>query len=89
MKTKRRQKKMIPVPMDEPLIKQIDAKVPGHFSNRSEFIREACRHMIDQMTIQEKEVLYEKGYRKIPEQTEWPKVTGKIIPEVWNEEDWS
>ena len=80
---------MIPVPMDESLVKKIDEKVAGHFDNRSEFIREACHRMIENITVQEKEVAYERGYRAIPESAEWPKTTGKIIADVWDDEDWA
>lgn len=89
MKLIRRRKKIVPVPFDGNFLKKIDHAVPGHFSNRSEFIREACREKLERLTMEEKDLIYEKGYQSIPEKSDLSKISGKLISQTWSDEDWS
>jgi len=89
MKTKRKRRKAVLVPMEGTLLKKIDDQVEEHFPNRSEFIREACRQYLEKLSTEEKDSLYEKGYQKQPEKSDWPKGSHKILSQVWSKEDWS
>lgn len=64
---KRRGKRIIQVPIDEDLLKHLDATAGVVAESRAAFIREACRLRLRDLALKELDRRYVEGYRKKPE----------------------
>jgi len=67
-------KKVIQVPIDEGLLKDLNNLSKKQHRNRSELIRQACLLYLREIEYQELDRLYQQGYMRIPEE----KATGEI-----------
>jgi metal-responsive CopG/Arc/MetJ family transcriptional regulator len=76
--------KIIQVPMEEELLKQIDATAGVVAESRSAFIREACQQRLKSLQAQELDRLYIEGHQKHPEDVDWAQSSAKRLPkEKW------
>ncbi len=80
--------RIIQVPVDEDLLKQVDKKSHEGFKNRSEFIRQACRYFIRFLKEKDAEEVYARGYKKIPEKVNMAKVSAKLSGSLMQKEEW-
>ena len=64
---KNRSSKIIQVPMEEDLLKQIDATASIVAESRAAFIREACQQRLKSLHARELDRLYIKGHQAHPE----------------------
>jgi metal-responsive CopG/Arc/MetJ family transcriptional regulator len=72
-------KKIIQVPIEEELLKQIDATAGGVAESRSAFIREACHQRLKSLRAKELDRLYIEGHQKHPEDVEWAQSSAKLL----------
>ncbi len=83
-----RAKKIIQVPIEEPLLSRIDETASAVSESRAAFIREACRLRLRNLEARELERRYVDGYRKKPEATAWAEVGAKLLSRILPEEKW-
>ena len=81
-------KKVIQVPVDEVLLKELDSVSKKQQRARSELIRQACRHYLRQVEHEELDKLYKQGYEKIPEEAEIGEAQIAIAGEIVSGESW-
>ncbi|HEY6366148.1 MAG TPA: hypothetical protein VI585_15305 [Candidatus Binatia bacterium] len=66
---KRRSNKIIQVPMEDELLKQIDATAAIVAENRPAFIREACQQRLKGLRSEELDRLYIEGHQSPSEES--------------------
>jgi metal-responsive CopG/Arc/MetJ family transcriptional regulator len=81
-------KRIIQVPIDDELLRNLDNYSGRQSKSRSEVIREACMRYLNDIERHELDRVYQKGYEKMPEQAEigaaQVKAISKVLPgEVW------
>ncbi len=81
-------KKVIQVPVDEGLLKDLDDLSKKQRKARSELIRQACRIYLQQAKQEEMDRLYQQGYEKIPEEAELGEVQVAVAGEIMSKESW-
>ncbi len=81
-------KKVIQVPVDEQLLKNLDSLSKRQRKARAEVIREACLHYLTQVENEELDTLYKRGYKRIPEEPEVGEVQITVSGEVLSRESW-
>jgi hypothetical protein len=80
--------KVIQVPMDDQLLKEVTRKAKIQRSTRAAFIRKACQEYLRRLELRELERQYVEGYRRKPESPAWGKMGAKLAGQVWPKEDW-
>lgn len=81
-------KKVIQVPVDEGLLKDLDNLSKKQRKARSELIRQACQIYLQQAKQEEMDRLYQQGYEKIPEEAELGEVQVAVAGEIMSRESW-
>ena len=81
-------KKVIQVPVDEGLLKDLDNLSQKQRKSRSELIRQACQIYLRQVKQEEMDRLYRQGYEKIPEETELGEAQVTVAGEIMSRESW-
>ena len=81
-------KKVIQVPVDEKLLTALDKLSRKQSQARSEIIRRACQHYLEQMESEELDKIYQQGYERIPEDVEIGEAQVSIAGEILSEESW-
>jgi metal-responsive CopG/Arc/MetJ family transcriptional regulator len=81
-------KKVIQVPIDEDLLKDLNILSKKQRKARSEVIREACAIYLRRVESEELNRLYQQGYIDIPEEPEAGDIQIAISPEVVSGESW-
>ncbi len=81
-------KKVIQVPVDEGLLKDLDDLSKKQRKARSELIRQACQIYLQQAKQEEMDRLYQQGYEKIPEEAELGEVQVAVAGEIMSKESW-
>jgi metal-responsive CopG/Arc/MetJ family transcriptional regulator len=81
-------KKVIQVPVDEKLLKDLDSLSKKQRKARSELIRQACLRYLQQVENEELDRLYQQGYRRIPEKPETGEIQIAISGEYLSKESW-
>lgn len=81
-------KKIIQVPVDEQLLKELDALSLKKGRPRAELIRESCQLYLKRTADEEGEAAYLQGYRAIPEGLELGEVQAKLASETLPRESW-
>ena len=81
-------KKVIPVPMEERLITELDARSTKEGRSRSDLIREACRSYLSKAQELELDRLYQEGYRRSPEESVMGETQVAILGRVLPVEHW-
>ena len=81
-------KKVIQVPVDEKLLKDLDRLSKKQRKARSELIRQACLRYLQQVESEELDRLYQQGYRRVPEEPETGETQVAISGEYLSKESW-
>ena len=81
-------KKVIQVPVDEGLLKDLDDLSKKQRKARSELIRQACQIYLQHAKQEEMDRLYQQGYEKIPEEAELGEVQVAVAGEIMSKESW-
>ncbi|MGH7844152.1 MAG: hypothetical protein ACREQW_03110 [Candidatus Binatia bacterium] len=83
-----KEKKVIQVPIEDELLKRIDATAGTVAESRAAFIREACKQRLKNLQAKELDRLYEEGYRKKPEDLDWADASVKLLSKRLPKEKW-
>jgi metal-responsive CopG/Arc/MetJ family transcriptional regulator len=81
-------KKVIQVPVDEDLLRNLDKLSKRQQRARSEVIRNACVRYLQQVEDEELDKIYQQGYMRVPEELAAGEAQTSIIAEVLPEESW-
>jgi metal-responsive CopG/Arc/MetJ family transcriptional regulator len=81
-------KKIIQVPVDERLLKQLDDFSGKKKIARAELIREACQSYLAAINKEDLERQYKEGYLRIPESSDVGKAQESMLKEILPEESW-
>jgi hypothetical protein len=85
---KSRNNKIIQVPMEEELLKQIDATAGVVAESRAAFIREACHQRLKSLHAKELDRLYIEGHQSHPEDVDWAESSVKLLSKRLPKEKW-
>ena len=80
--------KIIQVPMEEDLLKRIDATAGIVAESRAAFIREACQQRLKSLRAKELDRLYIEGHQSHPENLDWAQSSAKLLSERLPKEKW-
>ena len=81
-------KKVIQVPVDEELLKNLDSLSKRQCRARAEVIRQACSRYLQQVEYEELDRLYQQGYIRIPEEPEAGEIQIAVSGEALSRESW-
>ena len=81
-------KRVIQVPVDEGLLKDLDSLSQKQGKARSVLIRQACLRYLREMEYEELDRLYKQGYMRIPEEPEIGEAQAAMSGEVMAKELW-
>ncbi len=81
-------KKVIQVPVDDELLKNLDSLSKKQRKARSELIRQACLRYLQQVENEELDRLYQQGYKRIPEEPETGEIQVAMSGECLSKESW-
>ena len=76
---KNKRKKIIQVPIEDELLKRIDASAGVVAESRSAFIREACQQRLKSLQVKQLDWLYMEGYRTQPEDLDWAESSARLL----------
>jgi predicted DNA-binding protein len=79
-------KKVIQVPFDEELLKNLNILSKRQRKARSEIVRQACSRYLRQVENEDLDKIYQSGYKRIPEQPEIGEGQIAVIGEILSEE---
>jgi hypothetical protein len=85
---KSKNKRIIQVPMEDRLLKQIDATAGIVAESRAAFIREACQQRLKSLHAKELDRLYIEGHRSRPENLDWAESSVKLLSKRLPKEKW-
>jgi metal-responsive CopG/Arc/MetJ family transcriptional regulator len=80
--------KVIQIPIDEKLLKELNSLCKNQRKSRSELIRYACQRYIKQVEKEKLVRAYIKGYLEIPEEPELGEAMAIMASEILPEESW-
>jgi hypothetical protein len=80
--------KIIQVPMEEELLKQIDATAGIVAESRAAFIREACQQRLKSLHAKELDRLYIEGHQSRPASLDWAQSSAKLLSKLLRKEKW-
>ena len=80
--------KIIQVPIDDPLLDELDKASMEQRISRSALVRAACRDFLRRLRERKLDDLYEQGYRRIPEGAEAGEWQARATAEVLPKETW-
>ncbi len=81
-------KKVIQVPIDEDLLRELDDLSRKRHMARSALIRQACSNYLQQVERERLDRLYQQGYDRIPEEPEAGEVQATISGEALSRGSW-
>ena len=81
-------KKVIQVPVDEELLKNLNSLSKKQRKTRSAVIREACVIYLARVKEEELDRIYREGYKRIPETPEMGEVGATLLAERLSKESW-
>jgi len=81
-------KKVIQVPVDEELLRDLNNLSKKQRKARSELIRQACLNYLQQVEHEELDRLYQQGYVRIPEEPETGESQVAMSGEFMSKEPW-
>jgi aryl-alcohol dehydrogenase-like predicted oxidoreductase len=85
---KNKTKKIIQVPIEDDLLKRIDASASFVAESRAAFIREACQQRLKRLQAKELDRLYIEGHRSQPEDLEWAESSAALLSKRLPKEKW-
>lgn len=80
--------KIVQVPIDEELLASLDELSRGRRTSRSAVIRDACREYLRRLREEALDEVYERGYRRTPEDTATGETQASLAAQVLPEESW-
>ena len=81
-------KKIVQVPIEDDLLKRIDATAGVVAESRAAFIREACKQRLKSLQAKELDRRYLEGYQKKPEGLDWAEASVKLLSKRLPKEKW-
>ncbi len=81
-------KRVIQVPIDELLLKELDGLSVKQHKARSEVIRQACIRYLQDVEDTELDKVYRDGYLRVPEEPGIGEAQVAMLDEVLPEESW-
>lgn len=81
-------KKVIQVPVDEELLRDLDNLSKKQRKARSELIRQACLSYLQRVKDEELDKIYQQGYIRIPEESEIGEIQVAMSAELLSKESW-
>jgi hypothetical protein len=85
---KTKSNKIIQVPMEDELLKRIDATAGIVAESRAAFIREACQLRLKTLHDKERDRLYVEGHQRRPEDLDWAESSAKLLSKRLPKEKW-
>jgi hypothetical protein len=85
---KHKTKTIIQVPMEEDLLKRIDATAGIVAESRAAFIRAACQQRLKSFETKERDRLYIEGHQRHPEDLDWAESSAKLLSKRLPKEKW-
>ena len=85
---KNKKKKIIQVPMEDDLLKRIDATAGVVAESRAAFIRKACQQRLKTLQAKELDRLYTEGHRSQPEDLDWAESSAQLLSRRLPKEKW-
>jgi hypothetical protein len=86
--SKNKRNKIIQVPMEQELLRQIDATAGIVAESRAAFIREACQQRLKSLHAKELDRLYIEGHQSRPENLDWAESSAKLLSKRLPKEKW-
>ena len=80
--------KVVQVPMEEKLLKQIDATTGIVSESRAAFIREARQQRLKSLRAKELDRLYIDGHQSHPEDLDWAESSANLLSKRLPKEKW-
>jgi hypothetical protein len=80
--------KVIQVPMDNKLLREMNLEAKASRSSRATVIRKACEEYIRRLENEELDRQYIEGYHRKPEDPVWGEIGEMMAGEVWPQEEW-
>ena len=80
--------KIIQVPMEDELLKRIDATAGIVAESRAAFIREACQQRLKSLRAKELDRLYIEGHQSRPENPDWAENSANLLSKRLPKEKW-
>ena len=81
-------KKVIQIPVDEELLRNLDSLSKKQRKARSEVIRQACLSYLQRIEELELDKIYQRGYIEIPEELTTGEIQAVISGEFLSKESW-
>jgi len=81
-------KKIIQVPIEDDLLKRIDATAGVVAESRAAFIREACQQRLKSLRAKELDRVYMEGHRRQPEDLDWAESSINLLSKRLPKEKW-
>ena len=85
---KNKTKTIVQVPMEEDLLKRIDATAGIVAESRAAFIRAACQQRLKSFEAKERDRLYIEGHQRHPEDLDWAESSAKLLSKRLPKENW-
>ena len=85
---KHKSKKIIQVPIEDELLKRIDATAGVVAESRAAFIRQACQQRLKSLRAKELDRLYIEGHRSRPENLNWARSSAQLLSKRLPKEKW-
>ena len=85
---KPKRKKVIKVPIEDALLKRIDATAGVVAESRAAFIRTACQQRSKSLQVKELDRLYMEGHRSHPEDLDWAESSARLLSKRLPKEKW-
>jgi predicted transcriptional regulator len=85
---KNKRKKIIQVPIEDDLLKRIDASAGVVAESRAAFIREACQQRLKSLQVKELDRLHMEGHRSQPEDLDWAESAARLLSKRLPKEKW-
>lgn len=87
-RTRRVAAKVIQVPIDEDLLRQIDDAAGKLAESRAAYIRGACRRRLEREAVTALDRRYVEGYRTKPEERAWGVLGAKVLARRLEKDRW-
>ena len=81
-------KKVIQVPIEDDLLKRIDATAGVVAESRAAFIRAACQQRLKSLQAKELDRMYMEGHRSHPEDLDWAESSARLLSKRLPKEKW-
>jgi hypothetical protein len=85
---KNKTRKIIQVPIEEDLLKRIDATAGMVAESRAAFIRTACQQRLKSFEAKERDRLYVESHQRHPEDLDWAESSAKLLSKRLPKEKW-